>query len=72
MVSDFVSRRHLVRLWLRDPELAWKTPKVLKQRWDIVYEGVTPEKQVFPLEPTIRSSSDASSFKAAQRVTDAY
>ncbi|KAK7420850.1 hypothetical protein QQZ08_010251 [Neonectria magnoliae] len=61
-------QRHLVRLWLRDPELAWKTPEALQPRWDNLYEGVTPEKTVFPLEPAIRSSSDASSVNAAQRV----
>lgn len=52
-------RRHLVRLWLRDPELAWETPPELRQRWADVYDGVTADSQVFPLEPTIRSSSDA-------------
>ncbi|GJD03995.1 taurine catabolism dioxygenase TauD [Colletotrichum higginsianum] len=49
--------RHLIRLWLRDPENAWKTPEALKERWDRVYSGVTPEKSVFPLEPQIRSAS---------------
>ncbi|KAF2466507.1 Clavaminate synthase-like protein [Lindgomyces ingoldianus] len=33
-------QRHLVRLWLRDSELAWKTPEGLEGRWDKVYEGV--------------------------------
>lgn len=51
------SRRHLVRLWLRDPEYAWETPSALQGRWDGVYAGVTPEKTVFPLEPAIRSAS---------------
>ncbi|PSN62494.1 Clavaminate synthase-like protein [Corynespora cassiicola Philippines] len=50
-------QRHLVRLWLRDPELAWKTPDALVDRWDKVYKDVQEEKQVFPLEPYIRSSS---------------
>jgi hypothetical protein len=50
-------QRHLVRLWLRDEELAWKTPAELQDRWDGVYKGVEPENQVFPLEPTIRSAS---------------
>ncbi|GJN75703.1 hypothetical protein PLICBS_009809 [Purpureocillium lilacinum] len=58
-------QRHLVRLWLRDDELAWKIPEALKSRWDRVYEGVTAEKQVFPLEPSIRS---ASSGKPAQPI----
>jgi len=51
------TRRHLVRLWLRDPEKAWKTPAILKDRWDGVYKDVTPGKQVLPLEPYIRSAS---------------
>ncbi|PIA98661.1 hypothetical protein CB0940_03715 [Cercospora beticola] len=49
-------QRHLVRLWLRDPEHAWPTPEALKSRWGI-YDGVTPENSVFPLEPKIRSAS---------------
>ncbi|KAI0181147.1 Clavaminate synthase-like protein [Hypoxylon sp. FL1284] len=51
-------RRHLLRLWLRDPENAWPTPQVLKPRWAQLYEGVTPEGEVFPLEPYIRSASN--------------
>ncbi|KAK2007909.1 TfdA family taurine catabolism dioxygenase TauD [Colletotrichum eremochloae] len=50
-------QRHLIRLWLRDPQNAWKTPEALKERWDRVYSGVTPEKSVFPPEPQIRSAS---------------
>ncbi|EHL03125.1 hypothetical protein M7I_0817 [Glarea lozoyensis 74030] len=49
-------QRHLIRLWLRDPEHAWPTPEVLSERWSQLYDGVTPENQVFPLEPRIRSS----------------
>ncbi|KAL4957575.1 hypothetical protein BDW69DRAFT_19004 [Aspergillus filifer] len=48
-------RRHLMRLWLRDPELAWETPEGLKSRWEFVYGGVTVEKSVFPLDPFVRS-----------------
>ncbi|EXJ92071.1 hypothetical protein A1O3_00621 [Capronia epimyces CBS 606.96] len=51
-------QRHLVRLWLRDPEYAWDTPEGLEERWAYLYDGVTPEKQVFPLEPYVRSSSN--------------
>lgn len=50
-------QRHLVRLWLRDPELAWNTPDKLRGRWDKVYKDVREENQIFPLEPYIRSSS---------------
>lgn len=56
-------QRHLVRLWLRDPEKAWDTPESLKTRWDKVYKDVTEEKQVFPLEPYIRSASLGGSEK---------
>jgi len=50
-------RRHLLRLWLRDPELAWETPAALKARWDDLYKDVTEEEQVFPLEPQIRGGA---------------
>ncbi|KAJ5682388.1 hypothetical protein N7462_005553 [Penicillium macrosclerotiorum] len=49
-------RRHLLRLWLRDPENAWQTPEPLQHRWDTVYKDVTEEEQVFPLEPIIRKN----------------
>ncbi|THC95330.1 hypothetical protein EYZ11_005190 [Aspergillus tanneri] len=48
--------RHLLRLWLRDPENAWDTPEELRDRWDSVYKDVAEEEQVFPLEPTIRKT----------------
>jgi len=52
-----ILRRHLVRLWLRDEENAWDTPKPLAEVWNRIYEGVTAERSVFPLEPRIRSAS---------------
>ncbi|KAI8263161.1 hypothetical protein K4K53_009608 [Colletotrichum sp. SAR 10_77] len=51
-------QRHLLRQWLRDPEYAWETPEPLKERWGQLYDGVTPEAQVFPLEPFIRSEGN--------------
>ncbi|KAK7941017.1 Clavaminate synthase-like protein [Apiospora aurea] len=51
-------KRHLLRLWLRDPENAWETPEVLRPRWAQLYDGITPESQVFPLEPYIRSAGN--------------
>lgn len=54
-----VCRRHLLRLWLRDPEYEWTKTKGLKERFDRVYAGVTVENSVFPLEATIRSSNVA-------------
>jgi hypothetical protein len=46
--------RHLLRLWLRDSEYAWETPTPLHGRWDAVYGSLSPEEQVFTLEPQIR------------------
>ncbi|KAJ5658461.1 uncharacterized protein N7484_002110 [Penicillium longicatenatum] len=43
--------RHLLRLWLRDPENAWKTPEPLQHRWDILFKNVTEDEQAFPLNP---------------------
>ncbi|KAI1322384.1 TfdA family taurine catabolism dioxygenase TauD [Xylariaceae sp. FL0255] len=51
-------QRHLLRLWLRDPENAWTTPSHLAPRWAQIYEGITPEKEVFPLEPFVRSAGN--------------
>ena len=55
-----------MRLWLRDPEYAWKTPEALRERWDRVYAGVTAEKTVFPLEATIRNASKGGAAGAKQ------
>ncbi|KAK1149760.1 hypothetical protein N8T08_005314 [Aspergillus melleus] len=48
--------RHLLRLWLRDPENAWETPEPLRNRWDNVYKDVKEEEQVFPLGPKLRKT----------------
>ncbi|KAI0907071.1 TfdA family taurine catabolism dioxygenase TauD [Ustulina deusta] len=50
--------RHLLRLWLRDPENAWETPRALRPRWDQLYKDITEDSQVLPLEPYIRSASN--------------
>ena len=56
-----LSRRHLVRLWLRDPEYAWETPEPLKARFEQLYGNQNPDNQVFPLEPYIRGESNGAS-----------
>ncbi|KAJ5166932.1 uncharacterized protein N7482_005713 [Penicillium canariense] len=48
--------RHLLRLWLRDPENAWATPEPLQYRWDTVYKDITEDEQAFPLEPALRKN----------------
>ncbi|KAF9533569.1 hypothetical protein CPB83DRAFT_757892 [Crepidotus variabilis] len=45
--------RHLIRLWLRNEDLAWKTPFTLKPIWTRLYSA-PPDEQRFPLEPEIR------------------
>ncbi|KAL4947487.1 hypothetical protein BDW69DRAFT_199622 [Aspergillus filifer] len=57
-VDSEEKQRHLLRLWLRDPENAWHTPNVLAPRWAQIYEGVKPENEVFLLEPFIRSAGN--------------
>ena len=42
-------RRHLVRLWLRDPESAWPTLEPLIERWSGLYNGVKPELSLLHL-----------------------
>jgi hypothetical protein len=50
-------QRHLVRLWLRDEEFAWRIPEELTGRFDKVFKGVTKKGQIFPLEPFVRSAA---------------
>ncbi|KAF8712464.1 hypothetical protein AX14_013072 [Amanita brunnescens Koide BX004] len=49
--------RHLLRLWLRNEELAWETPKVLQPQWQRLYHSVTPDEHHFSLEPVIRDGA---------------
>ncbi|KAF8191506.1 hypothetical protein K438DRAFT_1590870 [Mycena galopus ATCC 62051] len=55
--DEGVHTRHLVRLWLRNDQLAWKTPKPLEAIWKKLYL-VAPETQRFPLEPEIRRNQE--------------
>ncbi|KAF7294661.1 Clavaminate synthase-like protein [Mycena indigotica] len=55
-VDDPEHTRHLVRLWLRNDELAWKTPKPLEKTWALLY-SVAANAQRFPLEPEIRKTA---------------
>ncbi|OAA58784.1 taurine catabolism dioxygenase [Cordyceps fumosorosea ARSEF 2679] len=59
-------QRHLVRLWLRDEELAWDTPEQLRPLWDRIYAGVTPESQVLPLEPFVRAPASGEKVPGLQ------
>ncbi|KZP02489.1 Clavaminate synthase-like protein [Athelia psychrophila] len=55
--DDKENTRHLLRLWLRNEELAWKIPEYLNANWQRLYYSLDPEKQVFVLEPEMRSVS---------------
>ncbi|KAF9463720.1 hypothetical protein BDZ94DRAFT_1321661 [Collybia nuda] len=54
--DDEKHTRHLIRLWLRRDDLAWKTPGPLDHIWKDIY-SISPEKQRFPLEPEIRRTA---------------
>ncbi|KAG5642246.1 hypothetical protein DXG03_003349 [Asterophora parasitica] len=48
--------RHLLRLWLRNEKLAWKTPTELEPNWKRLYYTTPSDEHTFPLEPTVRSA----------------
>ncbi|KAF9894446.1 hypothetical protein FE257_007949 [Aspergillus nanangensis] len=52
-------QRHLIRLWLRDPEFAWETPDALKPAHSLAYDNVDPTTQTFPLEPSALTARPA-------------
>ncbi|KAK6360971.1 hypothetical protein TWF730_007086 [Orbilia blumenaviensis] len=54
--DDENKTRHLIRLWLRNEDLAWKTPAALQHIWDKLYK-LKPDEQNFPLEPEIRKKA---------------
>ncbi|KAJ6184952.1 hypothetical protein N7519_006253 [Penicillium mononematosum] len=54
------NRRHLLRLWLRDPQNSWVTPEPLRNRADRIFdEAFRRGPQVFPLDPIARSVGKA-------------
>ncbi|KAL2816990.1 hypothetical protein BDW59DRAFT_152907 [Aspergillus cavernicola] len=54
--DDTKNRRHLLRLWLRDPQNSWVTPEPLRNRSDRIFsEGFESGLQMFPVDPTPRS-----------------
>ncbi|TFK22444.1 Clavaminate synthase-like protein [Coprinopsis marcescibilis] len=59
--------RHLLRLWLRDEELAWSLPEGLKPHWKAMFYTATPEEQRFQLEPEIRSALKGGGVKEAEK-----
>ncbi|TFK22445.1 Clavaminate synthase-like protein [Coprinopsis marcescibilis] len=64
-VDTNTKQRHLVRLWLRNEELAWKTPPELETQWKSLYYSAKPDEQTFAPEPEIRSASKGGGGKYA-------
>ncbi|KAF9523082.1 taurine catabolism dioxygenase TauD [Crepidotus variabilis] len=54
--------RHLLRLWLRNEELAWKLPDALKPLW-IERFAVEPRNQTFAIEPVVRNEVQGKGLK---------
>ncbi|PUU83499.1 hypothetical protein B9Z19DRAFT_1141624 [Tuber borchii] len=46
-------KRHLLRLWLRNEELAWKTPEVLQSAWNVAYGSDDVSEEKWPIEPIL-------------------
>ncbi|CUS12320.1 unnamed protein product [Tuber aestivum] len=44
-------KRHLLRLWLRNEELAWETPEVLRSAWDAAYASDDVSEEQWPIVP---------------------
>ncbi|KAJ2936625.1 hypothetical protein H1R20_g468, partial [Candolleomyces eurysporus] len=50
-------KRHLLRLWLRNEDLAWKLPQPLEEGWQALYQSATEDEERFAFEPEIRAAS---------------
>jgi hypothetical protein len=48
-------KRHLLRLWLRNEALAWKTPEPLEAAWGAAFGGADFSEEKWPLEPILDS-----------------
>ncbi|CAG8090782.1 unnamed protein product [Penicillium olsonii] len=58
--DDSENRRHLLRLWLRDPQNQWTTPDPLYNRSNRIYDQrLRKGPQIFPLDPIARSVGKA-------------
>ncbi|KAK7915281.1 hypothetical protein PG985_012984 [Apiospora marii] len=51
--DDDQRQRHLVRLWLRHPDKAWRVPAPLRMAWDRVYADVSDVDDEWPLRPRL-------------------
>ncbi|KAJ4302047.1 hypothetical protein N0V88_002183 [Collariella sp. IMI 366227] len=50
--------RHFVRLWLRNPELAWNIPQAMRTPWEAAYgsegKGFPGLEKNYPVHPTLK------------------
>lgn len=59
-LTENIRSRHLLRLWLRDPQNSWVMPEPLRNRTNRIFdEGYQRGPQVFPLDPIARSVGKA-------------
>ena len=60
LLMDYIQSRHLLRLWLRDPQNQWTTPDPLYNRSNRIYDQrLRKGPQIFPLDPIARSVGKA-------------
>jgi len=60
-----MSSRHLLRLWLRNEDLAWKTPKESEDNYKKLYYTASVDDQVFTVEPFVRVGANGVKKAAA-------
>ncbi|KAF2757568.1 Clavaminate synthase-like protein [Pseudovirgaria hyperparasitica] len=53
------SGRHMLRLWVRDEQYAWRVPEALETEWARVYDKVEPKEEEWHSEPSYASATDS-------------
>ncbi|KAI9710665.1 MAG: hypothetical protein M1820_002498 [Bogoriella megaspora] len=49
--NDDSTNRHLVRLWLRNDEIGWHVPHLLRSSWDAIFGFREDLEELYPIEP---------------------
>jgi len=49
--EDGTTKRHLVRLWIKNDAESWQLPKELKMSWDKIFEGNLEDSELWNIEP---------------------
>ncbi|ORX98191.1 hypothetical protein BCR34DRAFT_577451 [Clohesyomyces aquaticus] len=58
------SQRHLVRLWLRNEQMAWSTPTQLQMAWDRVFADLPDMAENWNIEPDMSEAQVSSRQKS--------